>query len=413
MLTIVCSSKDIKTEVKDRYLSNIGLDSDLVEFIYYENDNKFSLSELYNKALLESKYDHIIYLHDDLTILTENWGQIMLNNFKNNPDFGIIGLAGTTKLQDTAWWLNVGFTKGIVNHIDKNGDVYETKFSEDLGEKLSRVVCVDGLFFAIDKTKIKNKFDEDFGGFHFYDLGFSLPNALNHVLIGVTTNIRVTHNSVGEVDEGWAKNKVIFENKYGKYLPVEYKISIKKEQIINAVIKERNFKSYLEVGEENGDVTLNGIDIENKMKVSNIENDITNEQKFDVIFIDGTHFSEIVECDIKQALSVINENGIVMVHDCMPSSETEQLLNTDGKNAWTGDVWKAWVKFRFNTKYLTYTYNTDFGIGIIDTSKTISDDEPLPIMLVYVGNKEYSQMRYREFDQNRDELLKLVEVNGR
>ena len=62
---------------------------------------------------------------------------------------------------------------------------------------------LDGLFFAIDKTKIKKTFDEDFHGFHFYDISFCFRNYLEGVKIGLTTQIRVTHLSIGQTNKQW------------------------------------------------------------------------------------------------------------------------------------------------------------------------------------------------------------------
>ena len=85
---------------------------------------------------------------------------------------------------------------------------------------LKDVVTVDGLFFAVHKNRIKEKFDEEFDGFHFYDIPFCVLNHLKGVKIGVTTKIMVIHKSIGQVNEQWVNNKSIFEKKYGNNLPL-------------------------------------------------------------------------------------------------------------------------------------------------------------------------------------------------
>ena len=94
-------------------------------------------------------------------------------------------------------------------------------FSQPQGNKIKQMVILDGLFFAVDKTKIKHGFDEDFNGFHFYDLSFCIPNHLDGVKIGVITDIMVTHLSVGMTNQKWEDNKTLLEKKYVDKFPIK------------------------------------------------------------------------------------------------------------------------------------------------------------------------------------------------
>jgi hypothetical protein len=109
---------------------------------------------------------------------------------------------------------------GVVNHSDGK-NVWTSKFSGDQGNKLKPMIVLDGLFFAIDKTKLSTIFDEDFKGFHFYDIAFVFRNYIKGVNIGLCTDIRVTHMSVGETNNEWGLNKMQFEEKYAAYLPCQ------------------------------------------------------------------------------------------------------------------------------------------------------------------------------------------------
>ena len=60
---------------------------------------------------------------------------------------------------------------GIVSHKHE-GKKWTNYYSKDQGNKVTEMVVLDGLLFMVDKTKIKHKFDEDFHGFHFYDVSF-------------------------------------------------------------------------------------------------------------------------------------------------------------------------------------------------------------------------------------------------
>jgi hypothetical protein len=78
---------------------------------------------------------------------------------------------------------------------------------------------VDGLFIAVNKQRLKKGFNEDFKGFHFYDIPFCLENALLGVKVGVVTNIRLTHMSIGMISEAWKQNYDQFNATYKPNLP--------------------------------------------------------------------------------------------------------------------------------------------------------------------------------------------------
>ena len=82
-------------------------------------------------------------------------------------------------------------------------------------------VILDGLFFAVDKEKIKKQFDEKVKGFHFYDIDFTFTNHLEGVKVGVITNIRITHKSIGQTNEQWEENRLEFIKRHSSNLPSE------------------------------------------------------------------------------------------------------------------------------------------------------------------------------------------------
>ena len=217
-LSIVCSSQNSFDDLKQHTLRSSGLNYKNIEFLGYTNKNQYSLSEIYNKGLQDATNQYVVFMHHDIIFMTDNWGSKLIKNFTRNPEFGIIGVAGTNHLVSGMWWEDRAAMHGIVNHTD-NGKSWASKYSEDQGNRIKPMVILDGVFFAVDKTKIVNPFDEDFKGFHFYDLGFMLSNYLAGVGIGVCTNIRITHLSVGMVNKEWEANKAQFETKYKPYLP--------------------------------------------------------------------------------------------------------------------------------------------------------------------------------------------------
>lgn len=191
--------------------------------VCYPNFNQFSLSEIYNRAIKEYNTPDTIFVfcHNDITIKTRTWGRLLLSKFNNSP-FAIIGVAGTTYLSETGqWWADRSKMCGVVEHTD-GIQTWVSEYAVPIKGYTKPVVLVDGVFMAVDCDRLQHQWDEDFKGFHLYDLAFCVPNYLDGCEIGVTTDIRILHQSVGMVNEQWEKNRIQFAEKYKDELPITY-----------------------------------------------------------------------------------------------------------------------------------------------------------------------------------------------
>ena len=225
MISIVFSTRKENTEYQDHIKKTIGVkDYQIIEVV---NNGQYSLTEAYNKGLEKSTNDIVAFIHDDL-ILPNGWGKKMLNHF-NNSEYGILGVAGTTDMSENGqWWKDSTKMVGIVKH-SHNGKTWESKYSASFGKEILETVVVDGLFFVVDKNKIKTNFSEDIKGFHFYDIDFTFNNHLNGVKVGVVFDVRLTHKSIGQTNEEWEKNRLNFVEKYKDKLPYNIKPEIRFE----------------------------------------------------------------------------------------------------------------------------------------------------------------------------------------
>jgi hypothetical protein len=150
--------------------------------------------------------------------------------------------------------------------------------------------------------------------------------------------------------------------------------------IIKLLIKKINAKKFLEIGVHQGYIIDNisceykvGVDpnINTKATVFKTSDEFfeTNNEKFDVIFIDGLHIKDQVLKDINNALSCLNENGYIVCHDMNPSKEIIQRVPQE-TSEWTGDCWKAWVILRSQRSDLDMcVVDTDYGCGIISSGQ--------------------------------------------
>jgi hypothetical protein len=210
-------------EINDDYLKHVSkmFSHPKTEIIVYENNGEESLAKMYNKGLEESTNEIVVFMHDDLILETKNITPKVIRLFEKNPEHGIIGVAGTDNLSSGMWWQDRSSMYGIVGH-EHEGKRHVNHYSKgDYSEKVKDVVIVDGLFIMVHKNRIKHKFNEQFEGFHFYDLPICVENYLDGVKIGVTTKIKITHKSIGITNKKWEKNKLLFEALYEKNFPLK------------------------------------------------------------------------------------------------------------------------------------------------------------------------------------------------
>lgn len=188
--------------------------------VCYKNFNQFSLTQIYNMAIDEHNNENaiMVFCHNDIIFKTKQWGKDLLYKF-NRFDYQIIGVAGTTYLEDNGiWWSDRTKMCGVVEHT--NGlSTWVNEYAPEKKGFIKPVILIDGLFMAVDCNDIEHKFDEEFKGFHFYDLSFCFPNYLDGCNIGVTTDIRILHKSIGMVNQQWEENRKQFVEKYKDELP--------------------------------------------------------------------------------------------------------------------------------------------------------------------------------------------------
>ena len=181
--------------------------------------------------------------------------------------------------------------------------------------------------------------------------------------------------------------------------------------IVQDIIKRKNYKSYLEIGCFD-DELFNFVNCEKKIgvdpvvggnirKTSDVYFKDCNE-KFDCIFIDGLHSYNQVIKDISNSLNVLNPNGIILLHDCLPNNFFAQAIPRCQYN-WNGDVWKSIVECRTKKDLDTYTCYADHGIGVIFKRKNQN--------ILNVNIKDFSKINFREYFYNYKKYMNIIEYN--
>lgn len=239
MITIGYSTKSHKPEFIEYLIKSSGFKK--VKVIEKINNGDKSLSQVFNEILDESETDIVVLCHDDIYFDSTAWYPKILKHFEKS-DYGILGVAGTRSMPKSGmWWEDRKKMIGIVNH-ESGGKKWESKYSEPFGNNIEPSIILDGVFIAIHKKRIKKKFVEEFEGFHFYDIPFTFENYLEGVKIGVITNVRITHKSIGQTNDQWEKNRQLFEKKYESNLPVKLPLDPNKK--LRVLISCLWFKSF-------------------------------------------------------------------------------------------------------------------------------------------------------------------------
>jgi hypothetical protein len=113
-------------------------------------------------------------------------------------------------------------------------------------------------------------------------------------------------------------------------------------------------------------------------------------ERFDVAFIDGLHTYAQSLQDVLNTLDNLNQNGVIVMHDCKPphvpaacpAPSLQAAIDMDVPDwdgIWCGDVWKTICYLRSNRKDLrVFVLDCDFGLGIVmkgksDIDLTLSD----------------------------------------
>ena len=179
--------------------------------------------------------------------------------------------------------------------------------------------------------------------------------------------------------------------------------------LIEYLINKYKYSDYLEIGCDQ-DQLFSKVKIKNKTGVDPINGGNIrktsdeffkeNKKKFDIIFIDGLHTYNQVKKDILNSISCLKDEGIVLVHDCMPDSLSKQAVPRY-RMSWNGDVWKAIVDLRQNEYLEIYTCKIDQGIGVIKKKRNSS---------ILKLEKNIKDLKFEDYYKNYVKYLRVVDL---
>ena len=202
----------------------------------------------------------------------------------------------------------------------------------------------------------------------------------------------------------------IFKENFKKKLNFDWVKYPERYDIIKKIIEKKKYSSYLEIGCFE-DETFNKINIDKKVGVDpNSGGNVRltsdnffkiNKDTFDIIFIDGLHTYDQVKRDITNSLNVLNKNGTLLLHDCLPQKVRDQA-SPRAHDHWNGDVWKALVECRTLKDIDTYTCFADEGIGVIFKRPNQN--------ILNLNYKNFKKIKFKDYYYNYKEYMNLIDV---
>lgn len=160
-ITVVVCSRQTDKE-KEEFIEHLKETCGYnVHVMFMINSDGVSLTKIYNDVISKLETEVVIFIHDDVEFLRKGWGAEIARLFKENKEYGIIGVAGSAEFDEKGAWWNYEKIYGQVLHRG-NGKTWLSAFSPLLDKDLQEVCMVDGLFLGIHTKRISKKFDEDF-----------------------------------------------------------------------------------------------------------------------------------------------------------------------------------------------------------------------------------------------------------
>ena len=180
--------------------------------------------------------------------------------------------------------------------------------------------------------------------------------------------------------------------------------------IINYCISLFGFDSYLEIGYGDGKNYKNVRCLNKKVVdpfkekpcIKMFSDDFfkSNKEKFDLIFIDGDHSCRQVLRDVENSIKFLNQDGIILMHDCSPPTKRYEAKDT------CGDAWKTIPLLRKKKSIDTCVIDTDLGIGAIRLSnnRNVFNDKNL-------NYDNFYKLDYSFLEKDRISVLNLLSID--
>lgn len=250
---IICSTHETtSTELRQNIAKTIGC---AYEIVHIDNhDNKYNIFQAYNVGVERAKGDILCFIHEDIIFRTANWGQNIIEHFKEN-NIGALGVAGGEYIPTDLDWRFLGI--GIVSLYQ---GYYTCEQTPQYGiirypeggtntKELTQVAVLDGVFICIAKKTFDyiHWDDQNFHGFHLYDSDICMQINKIGLNVYVCYDVLFEHKSNGFFTIEFENSLKDFFKKWKKDLPLQRGKSLSKVELdtalrIGKILYEHRFR---------------------------------------------------------------------------------------------------------------------------------------------------------------------------
>ena len=156
-------------------------------------------------------------------------------------------------------------------------------------------------------------------------------------------------------------------------IPIDFPPTPNRIDFLNSILARFENGSYLEIGCRDDEcfsriVSPRKVGVDPRsggtVRARSDEFFARNDERFDVVFIDGLHRYQQVLRDVRNSLDILTPEGVVVLHDCLPLTWAAQCPYPC-QDCWNGDVWRALVEIRTWPDVDSATCLVDHGLGIV------------------------------------------------
>lgn len=374
----------------------------------YESPLPYGYNKFLNFGRKQGNSDWVVLCNNDL-IFEKNWFANILNVSIANPD--VLSFSPICPLTQKLYGIDVNSGNYLGYQIRRQISgwciIHKRLIYEKIGD--------------LDESFIHWFCDNDYAATLFF-------SNIKHVL--VTSSIVYHHsetignttksvvNSQEELNEITVHAQNLFNHKYKNNFKQWDFYDMKRYDFINKIIDFKKYKKYLEIGVLNGecfekiickskigvDQNLNCKHATHKMTSNIFFSCIQPNEKFDIIFIDGSHLENQVDKDIENSIKYLEDGGTIVVHNSNPPTEFHAMekpfLEAPAHGDWNGTVYKSLIKIRLNRDdiYLE-TVDADWGLTILTKNKSEK-----------LNHLELNEITWQYFDSNRKDILNFISV---
>ena len=297
------------------------------EVVHIDNsENKYSIFQAYNVGAHKAKGDILCFMHEDIVFHTKEWGVKTEEIFTNNPNLGLLGVAGGKFIPSKGDWRMLGeyvslhYIQGYQSIETNSKYITLNSFCNDKPTQngIVEVAALDGMWLCMPrKLYTKVSFDDKtFNGFHLYDTDISIQTIQSGYTVGITSELLIEHRSIGNFNESFLTATKKLQTKWGDTLPIKVNsvsLSPKEQEELSELSEQRLIEYIIKQEKER--------ELRQKLSVINISDIHQRLNKEELIFLSQYTFWRLKATIVKNkkigffdAIKLLSKDRLYLTH---------------------------------------------------------------------------------------------------